>query len=267
MSAFLHMLNRTVMVYAITAWSAVTVFGQVAPSGEVWENSLGMKFRSVPGFDVRMSIWETRVRDFERFVNATGHDATNRFFYYAETSWYVDDHFWLKPGFDQTPEHPVVGVSWRDAIAFCQWLTSTERSSGKIPGNMIYRLPTDMEWSAAAEGTPNPFSLTNVANYHPNLNSDTYQVTSPVGTFPANPHGFFDMAGNIWEFCRDQAREHLPYRVIRGGCWQNWHERYVGVQARGQCSMDVRITLYGFRVVLVTGDEHGHDEGGVTPAE
>jgi hypothetical protein len=55
------------------------------------------------------------------------------------------------PGFEQTQtdDDPVVGVSWYDAKAFCEWLTLRERAAGRLPPDREYRLPTDNEWSVA----------------------------------------------------------------------------------------------------------------------
>ena len=58
-------------------------------------------------------------------------------------------HSWEDPGFDQTDDHPAVGVSWYDAKAFCEWLTLRERAAGRLPSDREYRLPTDHEWSVA----------------------------------------------------------------------------------------------------------------------
>jgi len=233
------------------------VLGQEPVSATIssaWENSLGIKFKPIPGSHSRMAIWETRVRDFNAFVEATGHDASERFFYYAGTSWHMNTNNWKNPGYPQTADHPVAGVNWRDAVAFCEWLTMIERSKGVISDHEAYRLPTEAEWETAAQGTTNPSGQNDIANLHPVLEGDAFTYTSPVGSFPANPHGFYDMVGNVWEFCIDQINERQPYRIIRGGSWQNWHDRYVGAHARGQCSPEVRITLYGFRIVLADDD-------------
>lgn len=241
---------RRIRLFAV--FVALALSASLASAATTWSNSLGMAFRPIPGSTSLLSIWETRVRDFAAFADATGHDASERFFFYRDRAWRMDTNDWRNPGFVQTPDHPVVGVSWRDAQAFCDWLTLTERARGVISDRQTYRLPSEAEWAAAAAGTPNPYSLTNAANHHPVLNSDPFEVTAPVGSFPPNPHGFHDLSGNVWEYCLDLANPSQPFRVIRGGSWQNWHERYVGVHARGQCGDQVRITLYGFRVLLAT---------------
>jgi formylglycine-generating enzyme required for sulfatase activity len=93
-------------------------------------NSLGMPFVPIPRFETRFCIWPVRVQDYEQFCAATG--AT-----------------YPPCPFPQGSDHPVVGVTWDDAIEFCVWLTGKERAEGKIDEKTVYRLPTDLEWSAA----------------------------------------------------------------------------------------------------------------------
>lgn len=101
-------------------------------------NTLGMKFVPVTGtsagYPVLFSIWETRRRDFEAF--AIAQPGTNM-------EWKT------APGLDLGPDHPVCMVNWEDAIAFCHWLTETERAKGTIGPGDLYRLPADLEWSLA----------------------------------------------------------------------------------------------------------------------
>lgn len=100
-------------------------------------NSLGMKFVPVPITGgptdkqrVLFSIWETRVQDYEAFRTETKRG-------------------WKKPDMDLQAAHPVVNVSWEDARAFCAWLTDKEHTAGKLDPSLIYRLPSDHEWSCA----------------------------------------------------------------------------------------------------------------------
>jgi formylglycine-generating enzyme required for sulfatase activity/serine/threonine protein kinase len=102
-------------------------------------NTLGMKFVPVPilggptgGQSVLFSIWDTRVQDYEVFVKETKRE-------------------WPNPNIPQGPTHPAVNVSWEDAQLFCQWLTLRDQAAGRLPADWRYRLPTDHEWSCAAE--------------------------------------------------------------------------------------------------------------------
>ena len=95
-----------------------------------WVNTLGMPFVPIPRFDTRFCIWPVRVQDYEAYCMASGAK-------FPEIP------------FPQESDHPIVGVSWNDAIEFCVWLTGKERTEGKIDEKTVYRLPTDLEWSAA----------------------------------------------------------------------------------------------------------------------
>jgi beta-lactamase regulating signal transducer with metallopeptidase domain len=121
------------------------------PLVQRWTNSLGMVFAPVEGIAVRFSIWETRVKDFEAFIKATGRDMGNKMTCFnrelKHDTW--EGYNWSNPGFEQGPNHPVVGVNWEDAVAFCKWLTEKERKEGVLTGGATYRLPADLEWSTA----------------------------------------------------------------------------------------------------------------------
>lgn len=130
------------------------------------------------------------------------------------------------------PDHPVVGVSWRDAKDYAEW-------RGK-------RLPTEAEWEYAArgglEGKKYPHGDTvdsTTANYFRRGISEEQVLrrgTMPVGSFPPNGFGLYDMAGNVVEWVSDyygwdyynegpyenpQGPEKGKFRVIRGGGWHS----------------------------------------------
>jgi formylglycine-generating enzyme required for sulfatase activity len=113
-----------------------------------WVNSLGMKFVPVFGTQVLFSVWDTRVEDFETFVNSTGYHATEGMWSIGKDGWKQRGTTWKEPGFIQGPTHPVVGVNWNEAEQFCKWLTKRERIAGNLPEDREYRLPKDEEWSA-----------------------------------------------------------------------------------------------------------------------
>jgi formylglycine-generating enzyme required for sulfatase activity len=120
-------------------------------------------------------------------------------------------------------KHPVVGVTWYGAVAYTKWI-------GK-------RLPTEAEWEAASSAGRDTLFPTGTeiertqANF---FSSDTTAVMS----YPPNPFGLFDMAGNVYEWCQDwyaynyydsssvepdnpQGPQQGVYRVLRGGCWKS----------------------------------------------
>src|SRR5262245_24876307 len=96
-------------------------------------NSLGVTFKAVTGTDVFFSVWLTRVKDFKVFAEET----------------HLESVIWKSLNFKQGDDHPVVNVTWEEANAFCAWLTAKEHEKKVLPANMVYQLPSDLEWSAA----------------------------------------------------------------------------------------------------------------------
>ncbi len=220
---------------------------------KVWVNSLGMRFVPVGKFWI--CIWETRVKDFEQFY---------------EQSHYNAGVGWREPGFKQTPTHPVINVSWNDAAAFCKWLTEEERKKGLL-GEQEYRLPTDLEWSQAADLTgetgltpaqrdgalphvflwgtawPPPSGVGNFANV---ISYDEFEWTAPVGSFRPNKYGIFDLAGNAWEWCQDTYDSSTTNRVLRGESWNLWPNSNLSASNRRFLPPDTRISDVGFRLII-----------------
>ena len=236
-----------------------------------WENSLGMKFVPVPGTEVLFCVWETRVQDYAA---------------YAEANNGVDGS-WQNPGFTQSGTHPVVNVSWEDAKAFCGWLTQKERAEGKLGAAQSYRLPTDEEWSMAVGlkesrgGTPKDKDMKirdvypwgtqwppphGAGNYGSSLKVDSYENTSPVGSFAASKCGIYDLGGNVWEWCGDwydgnqkslmeriRAKLNEKCRVLRGASWYSYYPGPLLSSCRYCFTPDRRYNLVGFRCVMVVG--------------
>jgi formylglycine-generating enzyme required for sulfatase activity/serine/threonine protein kinase len=233
-----------------------------AVSGAGVTNSIGMKF--VPVGDVQFSVYLTTRKDFEAFATATG----------------LKSEAWRNPGFKQDPDHPVVNVTWREAEAFCKWLTEKERKAGGIKGNELYRLPTDLEWSKAVGLPPEPGATAEerdmgvqdvypwgtqwpppagAGNYAgeetqteipiPNYN-DGYPATSPVGKFKANALGLYDMGGNVWQWVSDYWNSENRAKTLRGGSWYNGA---IPLSLLSSCrissSPDTLHDTYGFRIV------------------
>ncbi len=254
-------------------------------TGQPWTNSLGVKFVPAGTDGVLFSVWDVRVKDFKAFVDATGYDATGGIYEIGSDDKQLSDS-WKSPGFTQCEDHPVVGVNWGDAKAFCQWLTKKEQVEGGLASNQKYRLPTDAEWSKAVglnesrggapagkslkirgypwgtqwpppQGAGNyagseardaqwPSNLRTIADY-----DDGYPRTSPAGSFSANKYGLYDMSGNVCQWCEDKYDDEHDWRVLRGASWVNNDPNDLRSSYRIPVEPSIRNGVYGFRVVVV----------------
>jgi formylglycine-generating enzyme required for sulfatase activity len=214
--------------------AALSAAGKTAP----FSNTLGMKFVPAGTPGVLFSVWETQVKDFTTFVEASSYDAISdsifgspaytleKTGYGKGAEWAQKGGSWQNPRFPskQTGEHPVVCVSYFDAQAFCSWLTKKDRDAGKIPAAASYRLPSDAEWSRACGSGKYPWGdgyppKSSDGNYNgqealPGVYegfsnplakegfSDSAARTAPVGMFNENRFGLSDLGGNVQEWCR-----------------------------------------------------------------
>jgi formylglycine-generating enzyme required for sulfatase activity len=239
---------------------------------------------------ISKAFWmgETEVTraQFQKYLELSGHktDAETHgkggWGYDAEKHEFVGrdvKYSWKNPGFEQGGDHPVVNVSWHDAIRFCQWLS--EREGHK------YRLPTEAEWEYACRGGTrtryfngdDPEALLKIANTFdadtaenfPKWNAfalngrDGYKFTAPVAKFAPNPFGLYDMHGGVWEWCSDwygedyyakspeadpQGPAEGRLKVRRGGSWHTW-SLYARASFRNWNTPSTRYVLVGFRIV------------------
>lgn len=189
---------------------------------------------------------------------------------------------WRKVGFEQTDKHPVLCVSYDDAVAFCRWLS--KKTSKPV------RLPTEAQWEYACragsqtafwwgdkwndgEGCLNASDATakkRFRGWRAFFFEDGYLFSSPVGKYKANPFGLHDMHGNAWEWCADwYQRDYYnngpktdplgpkigSTRVVRGGGWMSSPPR---CRAAGRTGINLRGSycdlIPGFRVVIEADD-------------
>lgn len=195
-----------------------------------------------------MDITEVTVGQFKQFLLKSG--------YQYNGNW--DNVALCSPSDD----HPMVYVSWNDAIAYAEW-------SGK-------RLPTEAEWEKAARGNLKGQRYVwgdelKFANHYANFNGkqgkDVWdQTTAPVGSLSPNGYGLYDIVGNVSEWCVDSyskdyyldspekdpkgpASSPKGLRVIRGGSWLNC-AYYLRVAYRSFNFPQVKNSYYGFRCVV-----------------
>ena len=192
-----------------------------------------------------MDKYEVTIGKYKQFVRATGHRP-------------LPD--WVSE-YSPTDQHPVVGVSWQDAMAYTQW-------AGK-------RLPTEAEWEKAARGglvgKKYPWG-DSIDTSQANCSLNNFGGSKTVGSYVANGYGLYDMAGNVYEWCLDayspDAYGSLPQRnpvsggtiasiinnfanvnnlrVLRGGSW-SFLGQNVRVAGRDFNTPTPTFSRYGFR--------------------
>ena len=199
--------------------------------------------------------------DFHHFVEKVNYQTNQKY------------ELWKEKQSEVEYNHPVLYVSWQDAIEYCKWLS---KKTGKK-----FRLPTEAEWEYACRaGTSTPFHTgenltTEQANYNGNYpyaknkKGVFRQNTVSVNSFEPNIWGLYNMHGNVWEWCMDNysssyyeqckkqdlvenpvGDERGNSRVIRGGGW-NTHGDICRSAFRNYDSPFFRDNNIGFRLVFV----------------
>jgi formylglycine-generating enzyme required for sulfatase activity len=223
---------------------------------QLYTNSLGMVLLPLQKGKLLMGVTEVRIQDYQAALAEQGKTWAN------------------KPTFLVKETHPVMNVTWQEALEFCAWLTVNDRAARLIPDTANYRLPTDQEWSAAAglEGaTPAERHLGNKTHYpwgatpvppvaSVNLDSgkmqgyqDSFSYTAPVGSYGANAAGFKDLAGNVLEWCQDPWPGAADERTLRGSSWLSSAQDSLLTSFRSHLPESAARPHVGFRVVLDLG--------------
>jgi formylglycine-generating enzyme required for sulfatase activity len=195
---------------------------------------------------------------------------------FVEESGYKAQGGWER--YSRLDNHPVVGVSWYDARAYCDWLTEQLRAWEATPellASLLHdegwqvRLPSEAEWEKAARGTDGRiYPWGNEADVErANYGETGIGTTSAVGCFPGggSPYGLLDMSGNVWEWCHSLYKPY-PYdpadgrenpeaegsRVLRGGSFLDigWLVRCAS--RRGGDPLGRNLNL-GFRICVAPG--------------
>ncbi|MFZ5908694.1 MAG: SUMF1/EgtB/PvdO family nonheme iron enzyme [Chloroflexota bacterium] len=166
---------------------------------------------------------------------------------------------------EKKKDHPVVSVSWKDAMAYCRWLEDAMRA--ELPPGLVLRLPTEAEWEKAARGIDGrlyPWGRIFAKNKCNTLEGGRGSTT-PVGRYSPggdSPFGCADMSGNIWEWMHSlwktypymvedgrEAEDASGHHVLRGGSFYG-NVRGVRCAFRGRSDPDLRDAYVGFRLCV-----------------
>ncbi|MGD0599290.1 MAG: SUMF1/EgtB/PvdO family nonheme iron enzyme [Terriglobales bacterium] len=183
----------------------------------------------------------------------------------APLSLFLPPPFWSDPAFNH-PEQPVVGVSWYEAIRYCEWLSA---STGGVTTGRNFRLPTEAEWERAArggrEGALFPWgdaAPQSLAGYANRCAGHWQTGPEPVGRAEPNVYGLYNMCDNVHEWCSDwyaaayyaaspecnpRGPEIGERRASRGGSWRH-HIKMSRCAARSSIPPEFKYADYGFRV-------------------
>jgi hypothetical protein len=203
----------------------------------------------VPGQKLRLGKYPVTNGQFRRFVEAGGYTSQDYWddngWRWASVSQIKRPLLWDRRHWDhrQTGNHPVTGVNWYEARAYCSWLSERD---GKT-----YRLPTVEEWLLAAQGNGeqtypwgDKFGLDRANTLESNL-----QTATAVGLYPggSSPCGVLDMAGNTWEWTITEG-EQPGTQVLKGGSWRDSAAK-ARCQASNFALPAFRDPTIGFRVL------------------
>ncbi len=170
---------------------------------------------------------------------------------------YPEPQCWNDPSFNH-PKMPMVALSWHEAVTYCEWLS---RATGKP-----YRLPSEAEWERAARGGAEG-SLYSWGDAPPELVPDYAERwksgPEPVGLYPPNAYGLYNLGDNVHEWCADwynatyygwspernpRGPSNASRRASRGGSWR--HQIKVSrTAARSSIPPEFKYADYGFRIV------------------
>lgn len=228
-----------------------------------------------------MSATEVTVAQFGKFIAASGYktDAEKEGFSRMWTGDWVTkkNYTWQNAASAGNPNHPVVNVSWHDAKAMATWLSRKN--------SQVFRLPSEAQWEFACragkkevrfwgDSPQKACSYANIADQSARKKykdtaihdcNDGFIDAAPSGFFQPNAFGFYDLLGNVWEWCEDwygenyyqvsplknpQGPAYGNYRVMRGGFWLSGPND-VRCANRSREIPQGRADTYGFRLVMI----------------
>ena len=201
-----------------------------------------------------ISKYEITVLQYKEYCKSTGVAFPGK----PQKSWYVDHE--SAQNWVWKDKHPIVNISWYDAIGYCNWFSD---ATGET-----YTLPTEAQWEYAARGGNKSknykFAGSNDINQVAWYDETSGEVsTKPVGKLKPNELGIYDMSGNAMEWCLDGygvyhkkkeknpiGKEASSYKTIRGGSWY-YVADFCKITQRDSPKPTTKKFDYGFRIVKI----------------
>jgi len=146
------------------------------------------------------------------------------------------------PSFFRGTRLPVESVSWKDAVAFCDKLTESDRVTDLLPKGHHYSLPTEAQYDQFVANA----DIDNAATGRATQLASTVNV----GSYAPNSLGLYDTIGNVWEWCLDNYDDKGNH-PLRGGCWLSSKDNLPDNSVRQGAPENDREKFIGFRVVLI----------------
>ena len=237
-----------------------------------WKHEAGMRFTLVPPGTMQirdgliatvtkpfyLGTYETTVAQFQKFVEATGYETDaerlgNGFLESLTSSTPDPDVNWRSPGFEQSPDDPACVVSWKDAVAFCEWMSKQDGRTYRLPSRAESELA---RWAGLKTYPTAAPAQSDLLGWFAN---DSEIRTHPVGPLDANPYGLYDVFGNVSEWVLDCpapsmqgwyedpiGKEQPNLRLLAtGGNYKSKLSSYGG----GLAVPTAGLSIFGFRVV------------------
>jgi len=171
------------------------------------------------------------------------------------------------PSFFKGSRHPVEGVSWYDAAAYCQKLTEQDQTRGVLLSFQQYNLPSGRQYNIFVGNASLGDAVTSVGQWQ--------KSTAEVGSRGPNQYGLYDTRGNVWTWCQDWQQSFMNnsdymadpakyeknqtdtkrLRLVRGGCWSNATPVDVDISHYAGMGPDQRDKYTGFRCVVLQQDQ------------
>ena len=227
--------------------------------------------------DYYLSKFEVSVAAWKKFTESTAYSTVSEnrgwsSFYDDQARWEqrVNSVNWKNINLED--DDAISMITYEDALEFCKWLTTREKNAGRLPEGYEYTLPTEAQWeNACRAGSTSPYANDKTADQLGWTAENSSRRVHKRGLKEANDWGFYDMHGNVWEFCldRSEGRNYFDVRtavyqdgisdplstsgrrsVFRGGSYPDRAAEFCRSASRGHAPITYSSNNHGLRLCL-----------------